>query len=170
MTTVYNQVPECDTCGDVAVTEYIGGGGTVSPLCASCDVHLRETMAGLHEVTEDLSHMWCDDCQEERAKRRFLHLDGRQFALCDVCYHWADHEDDYLMFCDCRIPQGQDGTRCEECRLQIRPAWGPEPEDVEEYYVEEQDDDFVAEEPESEEDDDDYYEWRTADGERPFDE
>jgi hypothetical protein len=161
---------ECDTCGDVAVTEYIGGGGGVSPLCANCDVHLRETMAGLHDA-RDVLDQWCDDCQEERANRRFLHLDGRQFALCESCYHWADHEDDYLMFCECRVPEGHEGSRCEDCHLQIRSAWGPEPEpDQEEPYVEEQDDDFPAEEPESEENDDDYREWATAGGEYMFDE
>lgn len=113
----------------------------------------------------------CEDCYQNPAVRHFCHLDGRQFALCESCYSWADHEDDYLMFCECRAPQGYEGSRCEECRFYIRSVWGPEPEpEVEEPYVEEQDDDFQAEEPESEEEDDEYYEWATAGGEYPFDE
>jgi hypothetical protein len=171
MTSYYTQDPECDTCGAPAVTEHVGGGGTVSPLCGTCDIHLRESLAGLHDAMDDVHDQWCDDCQEERATRRFLHLDGRRFALCGSCYYSADHEEDYLMFCECRVPEGQQGGRCEDCHLRIRSAWGPEPEpDREEPYVEEQDDDFAAEEPEPEEEDDDYYEWATAGGEYPFDE
>jgi hypothetical protein len=119
------------------------------------------------QAQETEVHGPCDDCYRARAVRRFCHMDGRQFALCETCFSWADHEDDYLMFCDCRIPQGYEGSRCEECRFHIRSAWawGPEPEpELEEPYIEEQDDDFLAEEPESEEDDNDYYEWVTADG------
>jgi hypothetical protein len=151
---------ECDTCGDVAVTEFVGGGGSVYPLCDACDNHLRETLAGAYDEHNDV-HGPCQDCHRARAVREFWHLDGRQFALCNGCYSWADHEADYLMFCECRMPQGEEGLRCEDCHLQIRSAWGPEPEDeeIEEPYVEEQDDDFPAEEPESEEEDD--YAWAT---------
>lgn len=94
----------------------------------------------------------CEDCNETMATCTFLHLDGRQFALCDACFRWADHEAEYLRFCDCRIPQGEDGSCCLECRLQIR-SWGPEPEEDEEPYVEEQYDDFLAEESEPREED-----------------
>ena len=149
---------ECDTCGDVAVTEFVGGGGSVHPLCGACDNHLRETLAGVYDEREEVRGP-CQDCYRARAVREFWHLDGRRFALCDGCFSWADHEDDYLMFCECRIPQGEEGSRCEECRFHIRSAWGPEPEEIEEPYVEEQDDDFPAEEPESEEEDD--YAWAT---------
>ena len=121
------------------------------------------------QAQETEVHGPCDDCYRARAVRRFCHMDWRQFALCETCFSWADHEDDYLMFCDCRIPQGYEGSRCEECRFYIRSTWGPEPEpELEEPYIEEQDDDFLAEEPESEEDDD--FHWATDGADYPFDE
>ena len=154
---------ECDTCGDRAVTEFVGGGGSVHPLCGNCDVHLRETLAGLWDVPEMVSGV-CDDCMEVTASRRFLHLDGRAFALCDSCYMCAHHEAGYLAFCECAAPRvGADGAQCSQCELEIR-SWGNESEEDRQYdWGEEQEGDFPAEEPEDEEDDDDYEDWRTDD-------
>jgi hypothetical protein len=154
---------ECDTCGDVAVTEFVGGGGSVYPLCEGCDAHLRETLEGAYDEVDEV-YGQCEDCRGARATRWFCHLDGRRFLLCNGCYSWADHEDDYLMFCECRNPQGEEGLRCDDCKLHIRSAWGPEPEaEREEPYIEEQEDDFLAEEPESDDDFDDRADWATDD-------
>lgn len=40
-------------------------------------------------------HAICQDCQENYAVSAFVHLDGRWFYLCHICYYAADHEDDY---------------------------------------------------------------------------
>lgn len=37
----------------------------------------------------------CQDCTVEYATHRFLHLDGRDFFLCEFCYYAADHESNY---------------------------------------------------------------------------
>ena len=37
----------------------------------------------------------CEDCKQQPATCRFLHLDGREFFLCYTCFYSADHESDY---------------------------------------------------------------------------
>ena len=37
----------------------------------------------------------CQDCRHDLVTSRFLHLDGREFFLCNDCFHAADHEEDY---------------------------------------------------------------------------
>ena len=37
----------------------------------------------------------CQDCRKADATCTFRHLDGRIFSLCDRCFGWADHEEDY---------------------------------------------------------------------------
>lgn len=45
------------------------------------------------ESTEEVN--MCDDCGHNLVTSRFLHLDGREFFLCDVCFQAADHAEDY---------------------------------------------------------------------------
>ena len=37
----------------------------------------------------------CQSCIHTPASSRFLHLDGREFFLCEYCFWEADHESDY---------------------------------------------------------------------------
>lgn len=151
----------CSECGAEAITEFVGVGGSVYPLCDTCDVHLRETLAGAYDPEPEEVHGPCDDCRAEVASRRFLHLDGREFVLCEGCYSCAHHEEGYLAFCDCDVPRcGGDGTHCVQCELEIR-SWGEAPADGPRYdWGEEEEGDFPAEESESEEEDDDE-DWAT---------
>lgn len=113
---VYPQETECDHCGASAVTEF-----ETYSFCDNCDVHLRETLAESSSDEEDYGV--CDDCQEAQAECVFLHLDGRRFHLCNACWQWADHEDDYLMFCECEVPDCiVGGIHCRLCQFKIR-SW-----------------------------------------------
>lgn len=151
----------CGECGAEAVTEFVGGGGSVYPLCEGCDDRLRETLAGAYDPEPEV-HGACDDCGLEVASRRFLHLDGREFVLCEGCYTCAHHEPGYLVFCECDVPRcGADGTHCAQCDLEIR-SW-EEPEQRQYDWGEEEEGDFPAEESESEDDYDDDDAWATDD-------
>ena len=109
---------ECETCGAVADTLYKGW----SPLCFRCEEHARESEEELRrEREEEIGDCWCQDCGAEKATCLFLHLDGRRFYLCGLCFAAADHEPDYLMFCECRIPERQAGSDyCGQCVFKIR--------------------------------------------------
>jgi hypothetical protein len=49
-----------------------------------------------HDETYHRVEGLCEDCGKKDATQRFMHLDSRHFNLCLDCFHWADHEDDYL--------------------------------------------------------------------------
>ena len=105
----------CDMCGAEAITLYRG----VSPLCFSCDVHVRESAEAEEHEQEDICGP-CDDCGVNEARCLFLHLDGRRFHLCSMCWSAADHEPDYLMFCECRIPEAEKSSDyCGHCFFKI---------------------------------------------------
>ena len=110
------ELNECSECGALATTEVEGSDGVMYPLCAVCDVWWRETQAELESIQG-----LCQDCRHEPATRRFVHLHKGEFLLCEACFGMADHEDDYLDYCDCAFPEGDAGeTHCSLCRRQLR--------------------------------------------------
>jgi hypothetical protein len=65
----------------------------------------------------------CEDCHFRPATRIFLHIDKGRFYLCERCFGWADHEDDYLDYCDCAWPAGDPmDVTCMRCRRRLREA------------------------------------------------
>lgn len=152
---------ECSECGDQATTELEDASGVVWPLCANCDVWWRES-----EAEREAMNGMCQDCSANPVTCRFVHLHKGVFYLCDECFGFADHEDDYLEYCDHAYPDVQAGqTHCNLCRRQPRDMFAEmcerlAPADVEHDFVDpgEQDDDFLAEESE-EEDEDDIDDW-----------
>ena len=108
---------ECDTCGAVADTLYLGS----FPSCFRCEEHARESAEELNRAyQEEIGDSWCHDCGAEKATCIFLHLDGRRFYLCGWCFAAADHEPDYLMFCECRNPDMDDySDYCHQCSLKV---------------------------------------------------
>ena len=100
----------------------------------------------------------CEACNALPAARLFVHLDGRDFQLCESCWSWADHDDDYLMFCDCMMPRyAEDNIHCVHCRYEIRDRVDPD-EDYDEDSADsdsEEEDNYPAESREAEEDADD---------------
>ncbi len=65
----------------------------------------------------------CADCRTAPATRTFLHLTKGHFPLCDDCFIGADHEDDYLEYCnhhwDCPPPL-PDAPVCRYCERLVR--------------------------------------------------
>ena len=113
---------ECDRCGALAVTERKATLG-VHSLCETCDAHLQETLADNYNCYPDEEFGICEDCHEFQADCVFRHFDGRRFQLCAPCWQWADHDDDYLMFCECEVPDCTDGTvYCRQCQYEVR-SW-----------------------------------------------
>lgn len=113
---------ECSSCGAVADFEVEGDDGKLYPLCNNCDVSVRETQAE-HADLEDAIQGPCQDCLREQATRKFVHLHKGVFYLCELCFAWADHEDDYLDRCDCHTPEGDYGdSTCFACRRPLPPA------------------------------------------------
>lgn len=111
---------ECDTCGAVADTLY----RNEHPMCFRCDEHARATDLALErEREEEGLDGPCDDCGVNQAACAFWHLDGRRFNLCPPCWSCADHEPDYLMFCECKCPE-PDGCSeyCSLCLFRIPSA------------------------------------------------
>lgn len=110
----------CSECGTLATTELADEHGELWPLCANCDVWWRETQAELADQSEAIRGL-CQDCGREPATCRFLHLRKGTFYLCENCFGMADHEDDYLDYCDHAFPEGEAGdTYCSLCRRQLR--------------------------------------------------
>lgn len=133
---------ECDTCGAEAITLYRGW----VPMCYSCEKNARETEEEVHAARDAEEQQrrwewireveWCEDCGEEEPTHRFLHLDGRAFRLCESCFYGADHEPDYLMFCECAVPEWGRWARddsCQKCLFRIRSR---EEQEQEDYYEE----------------------------------
>lgn len=111
-------IGDCSECGDIATTELAGEDGVMYPLCVNCDLWWRETQAD--EEEEIISGM-CQDCHQGPATRRFIHLRKGEFFLCGGCFSWADHEDDYLEYCDCGAPEGETGqSHCSRCTRVLR--------------------------------------------------
>lgn len=114
---------ECSECGAAATTELEDEHGEMWPLCANCDVWWRETQAELADQAAALREQQCQDCHREPATCRFLHMYKGEFFLCEGCFGWADHEDDYLERCDHAFPEGEPGqTNCDLCRRPLPPA------------------------------------------------
>lgn len=112
----------CSECGAAATTELEDEHGEMWPLCASCDVWWRETQAELADQAESIQGP-CQDCRRADATRKFVHLHKGAFFLCERCFSWADHEDDYLERCDHAFPEGEPGqTNCDLCRRPLPPA------------------------------------------------
>ena len=142
-----DSIPECSDCGADATTELADASGVLWPLCAACDVWWRESVKAPLGV--------CQDCCVESATRQFVHLQKGVFCLCERCFVWADHEEDYLDYCNHAAPEGRLGqVYCDLCH---RPFREPDTEEIDDEYdfidPGEQDDDFLAEESESEDED-----------------
>ena len=118
------QDAECDMCGAPADTLYAGW----SPMCFQCEEHAIEEAEERDrrrqlEIEEEIGDSWCQDCGADKATTLFCHLDGRRFYLCGLCFHAADHEDDYLMFCECKVPMCElGGSHCARCHYKIH-SW-----------------------------------------------
>jgi hypothetical protein len=65
---------------------------------------MEKILNGLNPIQENLGDDdlynsnvsgYCQSCIHTQATCRFLHLDGREFFLCDYCFQLADHESDY---------------------------------------------------------------------------
>jgi hypothetical protein len=73
------------------------------------------------EDEDDGVYGWCWDCERDAAEIVFNHLDGREIPLCSHCWLSANHEPDYLLFCECVIPRlDGNGWQCAECRYEIQ--------------------------------------------------
>ena len=99
-------IQDCTECGAIATTEILGDDDRSYCFCGVCDAHFRESLAEL----EAQRGAMCDD-----------HLKKGSFLLCGHCFAWADHEDDYLDFCDCILPVGDPvDTECRSCWRALR--------------------------------------------------
>jgi len=124
-----DSLPNCTECEAPATTEVRGDDDRSYSLCGVCDAHFRETVAELEShrsglYSEDHTAIrMCDDCHQKVARREFSHMRKGTFFLCHHCFAWADHEDDYLDYCDCMMPVGDPAdTECLACRRGLRPT------------------------------------------------
>lgn len=120
-------IQDCTECGAIATEEVVGDDDRSYALCGVCDAHFRESVAelqahrdGLYSSDYSATRM-CDDCHERVATREFCHLRKGNFFLCGHCFAWADHQDDYLEWCDCMLPVGDPSdTECRGCHRPLR--------------------------------------------------
>ncbi len=128
----------CAHCHREATDTLIHDGIEIK-LCPSCwcwatlDAHQPDFVpAAVPEDAPEHFHGPCEDCHTRDAVRRFDHLDGRRFQLCESCWNRADHTEDYLMFCMCAVPHhGEDGVHCNHCHFEIR-EWREDSDEEEE--------------------------------------
>jgi len=81
----------CEDCGlETALHEFVCSEGQVWNLCNECN---QQALEEEEEEQEDLGT--CVSCQKEHATIVFMHLKNGNFELCEKCFEWADHEDDY---------------------------------------------------------------------------
>jgi hypothetical protein len=108
---------QCTECGAAPGTHEIYGEDDQAYLvCLECATAQYEK-----EEREDIEGRTCDDCQFRPAERIFCHMDKGTFYLCERCWGWADHEDDYLDYCDCEWPYGEPmDSECLKCRRSLR--------------------------------------------------
>ncbi len=113
----YEDLNVCTGCGFESTIQIVGRDGLEYDLCETCEIGLRE---------QEAEQEWCEDCAAAPAVCVFMHLDGRVFNLCDFCYYAADHEEDYLKFCECPTPEiSEEGTQCWKCNREVRPYEEP---------------------------------------------
>jgi hypothetical protein len=122
-------IQDCAECGALATAEVLGDDGAMYSLCGVCDAHFREALSQLESrrdglYSDDYSAVrMCEDCNEKAATREFCHMRKGNFFLCAHCFAWADHEDDYLEYCECTLPVGDPAdTECLGCRRSLRPT------------------------------------------------
>ncbi len=100
----YEETALCSGCGFDATAEVIGRDGFVYSVCGSCEMRLQEQEPEEEEDWDD-DELDCADCGTSlgpsRAPIRFLHLTKGAFWVCSDCWVNADHEDDYLVYCNC---------------------------------------------------------------------
>jgi hypothetical protein len=62
-------------------------------------VFIREGVWGGGERAEHDEYRYyldgCERCLKEKPVNVFMHLKNGNFELCESCFQWADHEDDY---------------------------------------------------------------------------
>jgi len=118
------RINTCTGCGFDATMTIEGKDGLTYAVCADCEVTLREQEGGWEEEVPD---QLCADCGKVPAECRFVHMDKGEFWLCRRCWHWADHEDDYLEICSCSTrvyQQGPEGTiTCGDCKRTVHRAF-----------------------------------------------
>jgi hypothetical protein len=77
----------------------------------------------------------CQSCIYSPATSRFLHLDGREFFLCDYCFHLADHESDYGEDFESREYEVVEGF-CESADIGYDDGYNSEDNELDEEWVE----------------------------------
>jgi hypothetical protein len=96
----------CEDCDmNFANHEFVGSGEIVWKLCDECNHEAKEAVKDMREIEaeedrrrekeeeEDLGP--CVSCKKEQAVISFMHLKNGNFELCQHCFEWADHEDEY---------------------------------------------------------------------------
>jgi hypothetical protein len=108
----------CTECGADATLEVLGLDDQLYLLCLKCREAFEEA-----ETRRELEGKLCEDCQFRPADHIFYHMKKGQFCLCERCWTWADHEDDYLDYCECPWPAGDPmDITCMRCRRSLREA------------------------------------------------
>jgi protein-arginine kinase activator protein McsA len=99
MTTEDGHYVLCEDCElELALHEFVGSEDKVWKLCGECNQEAYEyceMMEGVGEEEEEEELGCCVSCKKENATIVFMHLKNGNFELCDKCFEWADHEDDY---------------------------------------------------------------------------
>jgi hypothetical protein len=90
----------CEDCEkDFAIHEFVGSEDKVWKLCDACNDEAHEyceMMEGVGEEEEEEEDLGCCvSCKTAKATIVFMHMKNGNFELCDACFEWADHEDDY---------------------------------------------------------------------------
>lgn len=99
----------CQDCDkEFATCEFVGSDDKVFKLCAQCEEEAHEVVREQREAEEEEDRRkqeeedeyrddleQCESCQTEKAVIVFMHLTNGNFELCQKCFGWADHEDDY---------------------------------------------------------------------------
>lgn len=97
MTTADGNYILCEDCElEFATHVFVGSEDKEWKLCKECNreaIEYCELMEGVGEEEEELGTCVC--CQKEPAEVVFMHIKNGNFELCETCFEWADHEDDY---------------------------------------------------------------------------
>ena len=87
----------CEDCDvNFALHEFVGSENKTWNLCDKCNHEAWEAYEEMREIEreeEDLGT--CVSCKTEKAVISFMHMKNGNFELCNGCFEWADHEDDY---------------------------------------------------------------------------
>ena len=99
----------CEDCNlEYAIHEFVGTDDKVFKLCDKCNDEAWELADEQREAEEEEDRKryeeegdyrddlgCCVSCRKEKAVLVFMHMYNGNFELCEKCFEWADHEDDY---------------------------------------------------------------------------